>query len=167
MKLSRGRIPISVAAVSLVAVVAVAVAVTEHHTGSPASTPAADHPSKTASDSPPATASRTPSAHHPGSATPSSRYPTEEAYNKHGVLTFADYLNASDAGRSLIFGERVKVACKIYSPTIPSASPGGYWYRIEGRPWDGRYYAIANTFLNGDPPGGPYTHNYDSRVHDC
>jgi hypothetical protein len=91
----------------------------------------------------------------------------EEAYNRHGVPTFADYGNASAPGPSISFGQSVQVSCKIYDPSIPSARPGGYWYRIASSPWNNSYYAIANTFLNGDPPDGPYTHPYDPTVPDC
>jgi hypothetical protein len=101
------------------------------------------------------------------SPSPIIRTYTEEAYNKNGVPTFSNYKNASGAGTVLAFAQTVQVACKIYAPSIPSASPAGYWYRIESAPWNGQYYAVANTFLNSDPPGGPYTHYYDSSVPDC
>jgi hypothetical protein len=108
----------------------------------------------------------------PGPASASSTPPapathTEEGFNKNGVPTFSNYQNASGPGPVLTFGELVQVSCKVYDPTIPSASPGGYWYRIASTPWVNAYYAVANTFLNGDPPGGPYTHNYDPSVPDC
>ncbi|MEW2255313.1 hypothetical protein [Streptomyces sp. NPDC047869] len=45
--------------------------------------------------------------------------------------------------------------------------PGGYWYRIASPPWSDTYYAVANTFLNGDPPEGPYSHDVDEKVPDC
>jgi hypothetical protein len=60
----------------------------------------------------------------------------------------------------------VQVACKVLAPTIPSTSPDGYWYRLAGGLWNGDY-AVANTFFNGDPIGGPYTHNTDFNVPDC
>ena len=81
--------------------------------------------------------------------------------------TFGDYQNASGPGDAIAFGEDVQVPCKVYDPSIPSANPGGYWYRIASPPWDNAYYAVANTFLNGDPPGGPYARNYDPAVPDC
>ena len=61
----------------------------------------------------------------------------------------------------------MQVSCKVYDPTIASVNPDGYWYRIASNPWDNNYYAPANTFLNGDPPNGPYTHNTDFAVPDC
>jgi hypothetical protein len=99
-------------------------------------------------------------------APPPTTYP-EEAYNKHGVPTFADYANASDLGPDIQFTQVVQVSCKIYDPSIPSASPDGYWYRIASSPWDNRYYAVANTFLNGLSPTDPNTNYYDPRVPDC
>jgi TIR domain-containing protein len=92
---------------------------------------------------------------------------TEEAYNKNGVRTFRNYDNASGSGRTLTFRKRVQVSCKVYDPSIASAKPGGYWYRIASPPWNNTYYACANTFLNGDPPGGPWTHQYDHSVTNC
>lgn len=61
----------------------------------------------------------------------------------------------------------VQVSCKVYAPAIQSANPDGYWYRIASSPWNNAYYAVANTFMNGDPWGGPYTHNTDFKVPDC
>jgi hypothetical protein len=129
-----------------------------------------------ATGSPPArgpsvTRTRGSTAGTPGTPAPSSTPPppskTEEAYNKNGVPTFADYANASNPGGIIAFGRLVQVSCKIYDPSIPSASPDGYWYRIASAPWDDKYYAVANTFLNGDPPGGPYSHHVDPAVPEC
>jgi hypothetical protein len=92
-------------------------------------------------------------------------YPEEE-YNKNGASTFR-FLNGSSPGQPLEFEEFVQVSCKIYNPTLQSARPDGYWYRISSFPWDNHYYAVANTFLNGDPPGGPYTHDTDFKVPNC
>lgn len=62
----------------------------------------------------------------------------------------------------------VAVSCKVYAPQIASANPDGYWYRIASAPWSNAYYAVANTFWNGDIPGQrPYTHNTDFAVADC
>ena len=60
----------------------------------------------------------------------------------------------------------VQVYCKVYDPTIASVNPDGYWYRIASSPWT-NYYAPANTFMNGDPWNGPYTHNTDFSVTNC
>jgi hypothetical protein len=83
------------------------------------------------------------------------------------VNTFRDHHHVSGEGRPVPAGARVFVSCKVYDPSIPSVSPAGYWYRIASRPWSNRYYAPANTFLNGDPPDGPYSHPVDRRVRRC
>ena len=53
---------------------------------------------------------------------------------------------------------------KPYVPTIASASPAGYL--VASKPWDNRYYAIANTFINGGKVSGP-TRATDFRVPNC
>lgn len=111
------------------------------------------------------------SAHQPGqspglSTEDNGRTYTEEEYNRNGEATFR-FLNASGPGQPLEFREFVQISCRIYAPTLPSTRPDGYWYRIASFPWDNNYYAVANTFLNGDPPSGPYTHNVDQRVPKC
>ena len=70
-------------------------------------------------------------------------------------------------GPAIAAGQWVEVSCKVYDPTIPSVNPDGYWYRIASAPWSNAYYSPANTFMNGDPYGGPYTHNTDFSVPDC
>lgn len=61
----------------------------------------------------------------------------------------------------------LNVECKKLWPQSPviSAKPDGYWYRMAA-PNVG-LWAAANTFLNGDRPEGPYSHNTDLRVPDC
>ena len=81
--------------------------------------------------------------------------------------TFTDYHNAAGKGTPVAPGQIVQVSCKIYDPTIASVYPDGYWYRIASSPWNNAYYAPANNFLNGDPYGGPYTHNTDPTVPNC
>ena len=68
---------------------------------------------------------------------------------------------------SLASGQCVEVSCKVYDPTIVSVNPDGYWYQIATSPWNNQYYAPANMLMNGDPWGGPYTHNTDFAVPDC
>lgn len=84
-----------------------------------------------------------------------------------GVNTFTDPHNASGMGTKIAPGAYVQVSCKLYDPTIGSSNPDGYWYRIASSPWNGQYYSPANTFMNGDPWGGPYTHNTDWNVPNC
>ncbi len=92
---------------------------------------------------------------------------SEQETPNHPVNTFTNYHNASGMGPAIASGQWVQVSCKVYDPTIASVNPDGYWYRIASSPWNGAYYSPANTFMNGDPYGGPYTHNTDFAVPDC
>lgn len=92
---------------------------------------------------------------------------SEQETPKHPVNTFTDYHNASGMGPAIGSGQWVQVSCKVYDPTIASVNPDGYWYRIASSPWNNAYYSPANTFMNGDPYGGPYTHNTDYAVPNC
>jgi len=91
----------------------------------------------------------------------------EQETPNHPVNTFTNYHNASGMGPAVASGQWVNVSCKVYDPTIGSVNPDGYWYRIASPPWNNAYYSPANTFMNGDPYGGPYTHNTDFSVANC
>jgi hypothetical protein len=97
---------------------------------------------------------------------PTATFAEQETPN-HPVNTFTNYHNASGQGPAIGSGQWVQVTCKVYDPTIQSVNPDGYWYRIATSPWNDAYYAPANTFMNGDPYGGPYTHNTDFGVPNC
>lgn len=85
-----------------------------------------------------------------------------------GAPTFRDPYGPAQAGPRVAPFQWVEVACKVRAPSIKSASPDGYWYRLSSDPWDGAYYVVANTFWNGDVPGRePYTRNTDFAVPDC
>jgi hypothetical protein len=85
-----------------------------------------------------------------------------------GANTFTNPYNASGLGVKIQPYQWVQVSCKVYAPQIVSANPDGYWYRIASPPWSNRYYAVANTFWNGDIPGRrPYTHFTDWAVPNC
>jgi hypothetical protein len=85
-----------------------------------------------------------------------------------GANTFTNPYNASDMGVKIQPYQWVEVSCKVYAPQIVSANPDGYWYRVASPPWSNAYYAVANTFWNGDIPGQkPYVHNTDFAVPDC
>lgn len=90
-----------------------------------------------------------------------------EQEGHYGANTFTNPYNASGMGPKIPAAAWVQVSCKVYAPAIQSANPDGYWYRIASSPWNNAYYAVANTFMNGDPWGGPYTHNTDFNVPDC
>jgi len=92
----------------------------------------------------------------------------ERVSNRQGAPTFGDPRSQSGVTGSRVPAEAiVLVSCKVFAPTISSAVPDGYWYKISDPPWNGQYFAVANVFLNGDPPGGPYSHNTDYNVPDC
>jgi hypothetical protein len=103
---------------------------------------------------------------HPQPPAPQQTWWEQESVN-HPVNTFLNYHNASGMGPPIGTGQWVQVSCKVYDPYITSVNPDGYWYRIASAPWNNNYYSPANTFMNGDPPAGPYTHNTDFAVRDC
>jgi hypothetical protein len=43
----------------------------------------------------------------------------------------------------------------------------GIGNRIASSPWNNGHYSHANTFMNGDPWNGSYTHNTDFDVPNC
>ncbi len=92
---------------------------------------------------------------------------SEQETPNHPVNTFTNYHNASGMGPAIAAGQWIQVSCKVYDPYIQSVNPDGYWYRIASSPWNNAYYSPANTFMNGDPYGGPYTHNTDFAVPNC
>jgi hypothetical protein len=108
----------------------------------------------------------TPTPPPPPPPPPPSTYSETESIH-HPVNTFTNYDNASGMGPQIAAGETVQVSCRVYDPTIVSVNPDGYWYRIASAPWNNAYYSPANTFLNGDPPDGPYFNNTDFAVPVC
>ena len=103
--------------------------------------------------------------HNYANATSGVTYPEQQG--RYGVDTFADPHAASGPGPRVEPEQWVEVSCKVYAPEIESAKPDGYWYLLASAPWNNQYYAPANTFMNGDPWGGPFTHFTDFNVHDC
>jgi hypothetical protein len=91
----------------------------------------------------------------------------EVAANRAGSKTFEDTQGQAMGPDTIEYGQAVRVSCKVLDTTMPSASPDGYWYRISSAPWNERYYAVANTFANGDPLGTRGPTNVDPRVPDC
>lgn len=71
--------------------------------------------------------------------------------SSNAARTFADPLNGIGEGPSIDANTTVLVSCRMFSDVFASV-PDGWYYRIESSPWNGRYYAPANSFLNGDPP---------------
>lgn len=97
--------------------------------------------------------------------TPAQTFPEQEGHL--GVNTFQDPHLAAGLGPRIDALTTVQVSCRLYDPTIGSVNPDGYWYRIASSPWSNAYYSPANTFFNGDPLNGPYTHNTDFSVPLC
>ncbi len=100
-----------------------------------------------------------------GGAPGPTTYSELEGHN--GSNTFSDPVHASGTGPRINPGQTIQVLCKVYAPQIASVKPDGYWYAIATSPWNSAYYAPANTFMNGDPWNGPYSHNTDMNVPDC
>jgi hypothetical protein len=115
----------------------------------------------------PPSGSGTPTPPAGGGSPPPPANHLEQETPKHPVNTFTNYHNASGIGPPIAAGQWVEVSCRVYDPTIASVNPDGYWYRIASSPWNNAYYSPANTFMNGDPYGGPYTHNTDFSVPLC
>ena len=101
----------------------------------------------------------------PISPVPIQTFPEQEGHL--GVNTFQDPHLAAGLGPRIDALTTVQVSCRLYDPTIGSVNPDGYWYRIASSPWSNAYYSPANTFFNGDPLDGPYTHNTDFSVPLC
>jgi hypothetical protein len=59
--------------------------------------------------------------------------------------------------RENLVGPSNSPTASLGSRPVASENPDGYWYRIASAPWSNGYYSPANTFMNGDPYGGPYT----------
>ncbi|MEQ3551770.1 hypothetical protein WIS52_14950 [Pseudonocardia nematodicida] len=86
-----------------------------------------------------------------------------------GTPTYSNPLGGAADGPPVGPLQRVEVSCKVYAVPFASAYPDGYFYRLEGAPWFGRYYAVANSFQNGDPipSDGRAPTNTDPAVPDC
>ncbi|MCX4632398.1 hypothetical protein [Streptomyces sp. NBC_01443] len=84
---------------------------------------------------------------------PPAKHPIREESGSHGSPTFLNAHGAKGPGEPIPAHTWVEVECRVYAPEIKSANPDGWWYRIASSPWNGSYYAVANTFMNGDTPG--------------
>jgi hypothetical protein len=85
-----------------------------------------------------------------------------------GARAFPEAGVLAREGPAVQAGQKVEVLCRVYAPRPASALPEGWWYKLGSSPWDGRYFATANSFWNGDVPGQrPYTHYADFSVPRC
>jgi hypothetical protein len=99
---------------------------------------------------------------------PSQSPPVRERAGDGGARTFPIPGLLADEGPGVKPGERVEVLCRTHVPQPASTVPDGNWYRLASPPWNGRYFAPANSFWNGDVAGEtPYTHNTDFSVPVC
>jgi len=83
-----------------------------------------------------------------------------------GANTFADPRTLIDHAQPIPADTAVQVRCRYYAPSIPSVTPDGFWYLIDSGDWAGRW-SPANSFMNGDVPGGRTVHNTDFAVPLC
>lgn len=103
----------------------------------------------------------------PINAPPNTSPVAEQETPAHGAETFTSYREPYGVGPIIPAGQWVQVACRVYSPTDPRGLPEDFWYLIASEPWNSAYLAPSNTFLNGDPEGGPYIHHTDLTVAIC
>jgi hypothetical protein len=71
-----------------------------------------------------------------------------ETPESNAITTFSDYEDATNDGQEIMLGETVEVSCKVFAPEVESTEPEGFWYRIHSKPWNDKYYAVANAFRN-------------------
>jgi hypothetical protein len=139
-----------------------------HTPDTPTPTPTTPVPTPTTpKPTPPPTPTPTPTPTPPPPPSPTPPQTVTEQSGSNGSPTLADPFHASGLGPKIEPMATVEVICRVYAPSIKSAKPDGWWYKIGGT-WKGQYYAVANTFWNGDTPGQkPYTHNTDWNVPEC
>jgi len=128
-----------------------------------------DHGHSTATTRPPTSATATPSPPpSPPSQPPAppSGKTFAELEGSLGAKTFRNPGSAAE-GPKVPPNAHVRVSCKLYAPVFPSVSPEGYWYRIASKAWNNRYYAVANTFMNGGTRSGPGVRYVDKTVPNC
>jgi len=116
-----------------------------------------------ARDEPSTAASTQPLPELPTSA---SEPPRDELTGSIGANAFRDPRTLADRAPMIPPSTTVSVRCRFYAPSIPSVEPDGYWYLIDSGEWAG-LWSPANSYMNGDVPGGPYTHNTDFEVPEC
>ena len=93
-----------------------------------------------------------------------------ERQGSRGAPTFTDPLNPTTAGMKVPPWAYVRITCRTMTTltAIPTAFADGWVYLLESAPWNDKYYAVANTFWNGDIPGDtPYLHYEDLNVPTC
>lgn len=92
---------------------------------------------------------------------------TQEAGEGTPRPTFRDPRAFKGKGPSVQPGQQVEVVCRFHDPNAPASVQPGWWYLIASSPWNWQYYTMANSYLNGDPPEGPYLTSVDNGVPVC
>lgn len=92
---------------------------------------------------------------------------TQQAGMGNPKPTYRDPLAFRGRGASVQPGQRVEVVCRFNDRNAPPSVQPGWWYLIASPPWNRQYYTVANSYLNGDPPEGPYLTNVDNGVPVC
>lgn len=90
---------------------------------------------------------------------------TQTVHTPKGARTYTDPYGPVGEGPRVDNGRSVQISCKIVAPG--DRTVGVYWYRIAEPPWNDQYYSPANSWLNNDPPEGPYTSVVDAAVPYC
>jgi hypothetical protein len=103
----------------------------------------------------------------PASRAPAGTPPSfRQTARPNGANTFLDPHRIVGRGARVAPSQQAEVLCKLYAPSAESVAPG-YWYLVLDEPWRGRYFAPANSFLNGGPADGPGSIAVDNGVPDC
>jgi surface antigen len=84
-----------------------------------------------------------------------------------GARTFARSAGILRRGPVIEPYASVIVACYLYDARSIRLDSNGFLYRIASAPWHGDFYAPASSFLNGAPPGGPFTRSLDYLLPPC
>jgi hypothetical protein len=92
---------------------------------------------------------------------------TEQAGSGTSKPTFRDPRYFKGPGPSVQPGQRIEVVCRFLDPNAPPSVKPGWWYLIATAPWNRNYYTVANSYLNGDPPDGPFITDVDNGVPVC
>lgn len=87
--------------------------------------------------------------------------------NPAGTTTFRNPYALSGPGPRVRNGQQVEVVCRLRDPNAGGTLTSGWWYLVDSPPWNRQYYTPANSYLNGDPPGGPHVSDVDGRVPEC
>jgi hypothetical protein len=70
-----------------------------------------------------------------------------------GASTFTNFANAGGTvGPRVAAYQTIQVACKVMGFKVADGNP--WWYRVASSPWNGAYYASADSFYNNGETSG-------------